>query len=85
MERRSFNYLFEILEPQLKRIFFLRGRGYRKENKSRYLINTNTRFSIVICFFASADLYNIMYVHDVSLTSVYYNMWGVVEVTNACE
>jgi len=51
MERRSFNRLFEILEPYLEKTFFPRGGGYRKANRSRYLIDTKTRLSIAIHFF----------------------------------
>ena len=43
MERRSFNQLFEILKPHLERIFFPRGDGYGKENKSQYLIETKNQ------------------------------------------
>jgi hypothetical protein len=85
MERSSFNKLFEILEPSLERIFFPRNGGTRKANKSRYLIDTKTRLSIAIRFFAGADPLDIMQVHDVSLMSVYYSVWGVVDALNACE
>ena len=85
MERRSFNRLFEILEHCLEKTFFPRGGGYRKANRSRYLIDTKTRLSIAIRFFAGADPCDVMQVHNVSLTSVYYTVWGGIEAINACE
>ena len=76
---------FEILEPQLERLFFLHSGGFRKVNKSWYLVDTKTRLSIAILFFAGANPCNIMQVHEVSLIVVYCNIWGLVETINACE
>ena len=61
------------------------ARSHRKANRSRYLIDTKTRLSIAIRFFAGADPCDVMQVHDVSLTSVYYTVWGVIEAINACD
>ena len=65
--------------------FFPRGGGYWKANKCRYLIDTNTRLSIAIRFFAGSDPCDIIQVHDVTLISVYYSVWGVIEAINACK
>ena len=67
------------------RSFFPRGGGNRKPGKSFYLIDTKTRLSIAIRFFAGADPYDIMQIHDVSLISVYYSTWGVVDAINKTE
>ena len=76
MKRKSFNKLHKILEPRLNEIFFPRGGGTRRKNRSRYHIDTKTRLSIALRFFAGADPYDVMLVHDVGLSTVYYSVWG---------
>ena len=83
MSKHSFLKLHETLEPRLLEIFFPRGGGNRTVGASRYLIDTKNRLSIAIRFFAGADPYDIMQVHDVSLMSVYYSVWGVVDAINS--
>lgn len=82
MNRVSFYKLHEILEPKLKEIFFPKGRGKRTLGKSKYLIDTKTRLSIAIRFFAGACPYDIMQIHDVGLISVFYSVWGVIDAIN---
>jgi hypothetical protein len=82
MTNTSFHKLHDILEPRLSAIFFPRGGGKREPGKSFYLIDTKTRRSIAIRFFAGADPLDIMQIHDVSLVSVYYSVWGVIDAIN---
>ena len=63
-----------MAHPQFERMFLQRDGGYWKENKSQYLIDANNRLSITIRFFAGADPYDIMQVHSITLTLVYYNV-----------
>jgi len=85
MTNASFHKLHDMLEPRLSAIFFPRGGGKRQPGKSAYLIDTKTRLSIAIRFFAGADPYDIMQIHDVSLVSVYYSVWGVIDAINTTE
>lgn len=68
--------IVEILEPQLKRVFFTRGGGFRKTSKSQYLTDTETRLSIAVLFFSGADPCNIMQVHTLNLMLVYTTAFG---------
>ena len=72
MSRQSFYKLHEMLEPKLNEIFFPKGGGKRKPGKCSYLIDTKTRFSIALRFFAGADPVDLMQIHDVGLVSVLF-------------
>ena len=85
MKRESFYHLHDILEPRLRELFFPKGGGTRDVESNRYLIDTKTRLSIAIRFFAGADPQDIMQVHDVSLMSVYYSVWCVIDAINTTE
>ena len=85
MKRVTFDKLHSILEPRLDEIFFPKGGGKRNVETCPYLIDTKTRLSIAIRFFAGADPYDIMLIHDVSLTSVYYSVWGVIDAINTTD
>ncbi|KAL7525672.1 hypothetical protein ACHAXR_001108, partial [Thalassiosira sp. AJA248-18] len=85
MSNASFHKLHAMLEPRLSEIFFPKGGGKRKVGESFYLIDTKTRLSIAIRYFAGASAYDIMQIHDVSLVSVYYSVWGVIDAINTTE
>ena len=80
--RITFDTLHRILEPRLDEIFFPRGGNKRKGNKPHYFIDTKTRLSIALRYFAGASVYDIMLVHDISMTSVYLAVWGVLDAIN---
>ena len=82
MSRQSFYKLHEMLEPKLNEIFFPKGGGKRKPGKCSYLIDTKTRLSIALRFFAGADPVDLMQIHDVGLVSVYYSVWCVIDAIN---
>lgn len=82
MSRESFDKLHSILEPKLDEIFFPRGGGKRKPGKSSYLIDTKTRLSIALRFFAGACPYDLMQIHDVGHCSVYFSVWCVIDAIN---
>ena len=85
MRRSSFNKLHDVLKPRLEEIFFPRGGGKRRKNKSRYHIDTKTRLSIALRFFAGADPCDVMQVHDVGLSTVYSTVWGVIDAINSTD
>ena len=82
LTRTTFDTLHTILEPRLDEIFFPRAGNKRKGNKPHYFIDTKTRLSIALRYFAGASVYDIMLVHDVSMTSVYLTVWGVLDAIN---
>ena len=84
MTRASFDHLHSILEPELEKIFFP-GNGGKRKKKSKYHIDTKTRLSIALRYFAGADPKDIMLIHDVGYASVYYSVWGVIDAINNTE
>ena len=85
MSRGSFDKLRDLLQPKLDKIFFPKGGGSQDVKKCRYLIDTKTRLSLALRFFAGADLLDIMKIHDEGLISVYYSVWGVNDAINQTE
>ena len=85
MTKVAFDKLHAILEPRLDEIFFPKCGGNRNVETCPYLIDTKNRLSIAIRFFAGADPYDIMLIHDVGLASVYYSVWGVVDAINTTD
>ena len=69
----------------MEAIFFSKGGDSQKKNKCCYLMNTKTGLSIAIRYFAGKSPSDIMQVHDVSLASVYYSVWGVIDAINTTE
>ena len=85
MSRCSFYRLHSILEDDLVKEFYPKGGGTRSPGTNSYLINTKTRLSIAIRFFAGLDPTDLMQIHNVGLTSVFYSVWVVIDVINNCD
>ena len=84
MDKETFYNLHSILEPLLKSHFFPREGGNRDIYSNPYLIKTEVRLSIALRYFAGASPYDLIVTHGVSLTSVFYSIWGVVDCVNKC-
>ena len=82
MEKQSFYRLHGLLREDLEKKFFPTSWGGRDIRDSPYLILTEMRLSLAIRFFAGADPYDLMITHGVSYISVFYAVWGVVDVIN---
>ena len=84
MSRGLFYKLHSILESRLNEIFLPKGGGKQKKG-CQYLIETKLRLSIALGFFAGADPYDLMQIHDVGLVSVFYSVWGVIDAINSTD
>jgi hypothetical protein len=50
----------------------------------KLLIKTELRLSIALCYFSGASPYDLVLTHGVSMASVFYSIWGVVDSINNC-
>ena len=85
MSRNSFYVLHDILQPYLLEHFFPSGGGTRDPKTDPYLIKTEMRLAIALCYFAGGSPLDIMLIHGVSFTSVFTSVWGVVDCVNKCK
>ena len=75
MDVDNFYKLHNILKDKMKETF---GKSNRFKT-STYFIPTIIRLSIAIRFFAGGDPVDLCVVHQVSRSSVYDSVWGVVD------
>jgi hypothetical protein len=80
MTRSTFDKLFGILKTDLENRFLPKSGSKRGPKKSNYIIDLKTRLAIAIRYFADASPYDLMQIHDVSLTTVFLSVWGVIDV-----
>ena len=71
MSWRSFYRLHSILEGDLVKAFYPKGGSARLPGTNSYLINTKTRLSIAIRFFAGSDPTDLVQIHGVVLISIF--------------
>ena len=84
MNKVTFYKLHTILEPLLLNHFFPKEGGNRDIYSNPYLIKTEIRLSIALRYFAGASPYDLVVTHGVSMTSIFYSIWGVVDCINKC-
>ena len=84
MDKETFYNLHTILEPFLESHFFPREGGNRDIYSNPYLIKTEVRLSIALRYFAGASPYDLVVTHGVSMTSIFFSIWGVVDSVNKC-
>jgi hypothetical protein len=84
MDKATFYKLHEILDPLLLKHFFPRDAGSRDVYSNPYLIRTEIRLSIALRYFAGASPYDLVVTHGVSMTSVFFSIWGVIDCVNKC-
>jgi hypothetical protein len=82
MDKDSFYFLHDLLKEDLEQHFFPKGGGTRCYKTNNYLIKTEIRLSLALRFFAGACPYDLIVSHGVSYTSIFYSIWGVVDVIN---
>jgi hypothetical protein len=84
MDKYTFYRLHHLLEPLLIKHFFPKEGGNRDIYNNPYLIKTEIRLSITLRYFAGASPYDLVVTHGVSMASVFYSIWGVVDCINKC-
>ena len=84
MDKKTFYHLHSILQPSLEKHFFPRDGGNRDMYLNPYLIKTEVRLSIALRYFAGASPYDLIVTHGVSMTSIFFSIWGVVDCVNNC-
>ena len=84
MNKDTFYKLHSTLEHHLLKHFFPKEGGNRDIYSNPYLIKTEIRLSITIRYFAGASPYDLCVTHGVSMTSIFYSIWGVVDCINKC-
>ena len=76
MDKDTFYKLHTILEPLLNNHFFPREGGNRDIYSNPYLIKTEIRLSIALRYFAGASPHDLVITHGVSMTSIFFSVWG---------
>ena len=84
MDKQTFYRLHTILRPSLENHFFPKEGGNRDIHFNPYLIKTEIRLSIALRYFAGASPYDLVVTHGVSMTSIFFSIWGVVDCVNKC-
>jgi hypothetical protein len=84
MDKHTFYRLHSILQPYLEQHFFPKEGGNRDIRSNPYLIKTEIRLSIALRYFAGASPYDLIVTHGVSMTSIFFSIWGVVDCVNKC-
>eukprot|EP00957_Ditylum_brightwellii_P121339 9253279-Ditylum_brightwellii.AAC.1 len=82
MKKKNFYKLHSVLEPYLCCCFSSKDGGIQDPNSCSYVIKTETRLSIAVCYFAGGSPLDIILTHGVSFASVYNSVWGVVDCVN---
>jgi hypothetical protein len=80
--KKTFYILQEVLREGLEHHFLPKNGGKRNCHQYPYCIKTEIRLSIALRYFAGSCPYNLIVTHSVSYTSVFYSIWGVVNITN---
>ena len=84
MDKPTFYKLHQLLDPLLIQHFFPKEAGNRDIYSNTYLIRTEIRLSIALRYFAGASPHDLVVTHGVSMTSVFFSIWGVVDCINKC-
>jgi hypothetical protein len=82
MKKELFSILHEIWKEDLESHFFLKDGGIRNFCDHPYCIETKITLSLALRYFARVCPYNLILSHGFSYMSVFYSIWGVVDVIN---